>query len=569
MMDAGSPLDTLVFGLSMDERQELLQKLTIRSHISQELLYSEDQTDNGTNIREQFNRLSLLARLWLSFLSVINGKPADKLYEDRKIAETGRQIERAAPGTYDFKKDRLLTAFRDYLEKLKDAARFFHTALDAGFNRDRKSFYGFLGSLEMAALHLRIQDETMPDALENQFPGSSGAELHKKAVQVMENMLGSISEENRAVMYSDSRTLFCLKELAAFPFDRILRQFDPDLATGRMCCPVNAVRDQLAALSNILFSMKLIPPMPLLGSMFVFLLKTQQRGEEPNNDAELEQLMGRAAECLETIRTFNRVIPLTLILRCSMRNMQANPREISGGEDWLSLYREYWKRTIDETFSGHAKGHREQKLREIFGILLHGLTFKPMDDAASAENPNGFPFKGAWALAFLGAFYSAVFIPEMNEALNLLFVEGSFVLKEDAVNFTESYTAFYNLELNIRKFKNDISAIGNFGRRFQQINLELNSQPAVKRHRLEAVSNEASGVALGIVRAIHQASRLMAVLLKKVTTADTTGRYVALGNMAALTAKYPDFLPALTGMPEQFTMLAQALEDVDIFEQED
>jgi hypothetical protein len=567
MAETNSSLDKLVSGLSLDERQELLQKLTIHSHISQDLLYSEEQAETGLPAAEQLKQLSFFSRFWLSLLSLIKAKPPAKLYEDRAIAGIGKRIERIAPGVYDYKKDRLLAAFHGQLERLRDAARFFHAALDAGFNRDRKSFYGFLGSLEMDALHLRIEQETDAETVENLFPGVSPADLRKKAAQIVENTLGGITDENRAAMYSDSRSLFCLKELVMFPFDRILRTFSiMDTASGKLSCQVGMVREPLTTLNNILFSMKLIPPMPLLESIFVFFLGEEQKTGDLDREAELERLMNKAAECLETIRGFNRATPLTLILRCSLRNMSINPKEISGGEDWLALYRDYWKRRIDETFAARAGGIREQKLRNTFSVLIHGLTFKPLADAASAENPDGLPIRGAWTLAFLGAFYSAVFIPEMNEALNILLLEGNFILKEDSADFTESYDAFNTLQTNIRKFEKDISVEGDFGRRFQQLKQELNTQPMVKRRRLEAISDEASGIALGIIHTVYQASRVMATLLEKVTSIDAAGRYVALGNMIPLAAKYPDFLPALTGMPGQFAQLAQMLEDVDALE---
>jgi hypothetical protein len=311
--------------------------------------------------------------------------------------------------------------------------------------------------------------------------------------------------------------------------------------------------------------MKGSPSVPLLESMFVFLLREEQKSSD--NEPEMERLMNQAEECLESIRRFNYAIPLTAILRCSSRNLGAVPKEISGGEDWLSIYREYWKRHIEEAFAVRAGGRREQELRDSFRALVNGLAFKPLADAASAENPNGISFRGAYTLAFLDAFYSAVFMTEINETLHIVLTEGNIVFKEDAVEFTESYNAFFTLGSVIRRFEKDLSPNGgDLGIRYLKAKQELNTQPMTKRRKIESVSYEASAAALAIVRSVYQAARTMAALLEKFTIPGPDGRYVALPNMAALAAKIPAFLPALTDSITRFQQLAEVLNDIDALE---
>ncbi|MDR2553190.1 MAG: DUF5312 domain-containing protein [Treponema sp.] len=558
-------LSRLAASLSYEERQTLLHKLQTQSSISSGPLYIHmEEAQEDVNIQEQYARLPWFYRLWYHFLGLLKGELPSALYEDRWFAEAAHRIEKTAPGIFDFKRGRLLPVFYDQLEKLKEGARFFHAALDAGFNQNKTAFFGFLGSLEMEDIHIRIHAETDLPVLERECPDFSEAEVHKRASQIMEEILEDMTEEDRHAMYVDSRILFCLKELASFSFDRILVAFALDPAAGGKSCLIKLIKESLVSLNNVLYSIKLVPPVPLLQSLFVFLLH-ETRGPA-DFDTELQAMVFKAGQALDAIREFNRKVPLTRILRCFFRNMSFCPREISGGENWLSVYREYWKQQITENLAIYIERRKEQHLRDSFQTFLKGTPFRPLAHIATEDNPDGVPVAGAYTLSFLGTFYSVVFIPDMNEILKALLLGGGFTSKEDSAEFTESYNAFFTLEDCIHKFEKSISVNGDIGRRYSQIKQGIGFQPMIKRRKCEIIANEAAAAALGIVKVVYKAAQNIAEFLDRVTGADSRNKYEILANLPRLAVRDPSFMKTLAGMAQKFHQVVHILDDIDALE---
>jgi hypothetical protein len=153
----------LVSNLSLGERQNLLEKLRSQSTISNEPLYQhEDGKLPDGDIKAEFARLPWYSRLWYFLLSFFSEKPPVDIFGDHQVSALGNKIEEKYPGLYDYQKRLLLPSFHGQIEKLKEAARFFYSALDTSVNRDRGAFFAFLGSLEMPKIHERLQAETDP-----------------------------------------------------------------------------------------------------------------------------------------------------------------------------------------------------------------------------------------------------------------------------------------------------------------------------------------------------------------------------------------------------------------------
>jgi hypothetical protein len=565
MVESGH-FNRLVSELSLDERLNLLEKLKGQSNISQDpLYYREDNTSPALDIETQYARLPWYYHLWYFILSLVKAKAPLKIFEDRQVASVGRAIDDEAPGFYDFQKRMLLPSFFDQLESLKDSARFFYTALDTSVNRDKGAFYAFLGSLEMGPVHERLRTETDPNIIGANHPDASETEIRQLAFHFMEDAIAGITEDFRGAMYFDARCLNCLKELASFLFDRLIMAFGFDSSVNGQTCSATVVKDMLADLNNILFSLKVIPPMPLLESLFIFLL--QEQSAEPGFDInkEIRILLARADEALSVIRAFNKQVPLTAILRCATRNMALAPKEISGGEDWFVVYREYWKRRIETLFADYVRDRRHRELLDSFRYFLKGTNLKILSNTLSDTNPEGMSIKGVFALSFLLTFYSVVFMADINKTLRPILIDGDFYKKENRTEFTESYNDLIKLEEDIKKFEQGISPSGDFGKRYIQARQDMSSLP-VKRRKIQLVIEEASDEALKILERARTASRSMINILNGILEKDTKGKYDTLANMSKLSGKGTRFVAGIGETIQQFQKVLQLLDDIDAME---
>jgi len=559
--------DRLVSGLSMDERQNLLAKMKIQSSISDEPLYFEDkEVVLALDFEAGFSALPWYYRFWYFILSLFQAKSPVDIYEAHQVSALGQRIEERSPGLYDVQERLLLPAFHRHLERLKEAARFFYSALDTSVNRDRGAFFAFMGSLEMPDVHKRLQTDTAPEYIVEKNPDAPESELRPMALKKMDDAFTLIVEDYRTTMYSAARSLNCLKGLSSFLFDRLIMAFNFNSAHNGPTCSVNVVRELLMSLNDILLSLKVVPPMTLLEALFVFIL--QEKAGEPGFDMnrEIRHLMSKADESLAVIREFNKQVPLTWIMRCAVRDMSLSPKEISGGEDWFVIYRDFWKRRIDLQFTEFLKERRRRELLNSFRYFLKGHSLKTLGNTATDSNPDGLPVKGGFALSFLLTFYQEVFMPDINKILRPILIDGDFHEKENRIEFAESYNNLIKLEDEIKKFEHEISPSGEYGKRFTLARQDMSSLQ-IKRRKVQIVLEEAGDDAEKILDQIRKASRSMVNILGGILGRDPRSRYGVLTNLTGIAGKGNQFINGLNDSIQQFQTVIKLLDEIEAMEE--
>jgi hypothetical protein len=557
----------LALELSLVERKDLLEKIKSQMSLSQDPLYKAQDDDAFLELDQEFAQLPWYQHIWLVILSFFSAKPPLTLYQDREVTRLSRMLDAMAPGLYDYARGLLLPDFYDAFNRLKEGSRFFYTALDASVSQDRGAFFVFLGSLEMEHIHTRLLAETDPQKLTAQFPGSADAELRQIALHRMDEIMGTIAEAERLSMYANARSLNCLKQLSSFLFDRVSMAFSLDSSVSGMTCPAATVKELLKSLNNILFSMKGVPPLALLESLFVFLLQ-ENRGEGGYDvDQDITKLLSRAEGSLAAIREFNQRVPLTLLVRCIARDVNLNPQPISGGEDWFVVYREHWRLHIETRVNEYAQNRRRKNIDEAMGFFFNGIPVSPLAHAESVTNPGGIPLRGAQSLAFLQAFATSALMADMNKILGPIFINGDFHRPENQVDFAEYYNELITLGNAIQRLDESLSPVGDMGKRYDQAKGEMSAVP-VKRRKVQLVLEEAAGESAGIIEGVKTAITGMILILNGILKKDPTGKYGLLENLSVLAGKGTEFLDGLVDTVNKFQRVLYILEDISVLEPE-
>jgi hypothetical protein len=561
-MEETGNLSRLASGLSLEERRELLGKLESQSLISKDPLYEDaDSPEFAGDAEQRFSALPVFLRVWYAILGFFKNNSPLEVYKNRELAKLGRQVETKAPGFYSAAEGCLLPQFYDAVVSLKANSRFFYAALDAGFNRDKGAFYGFLASLEMGNIHARLVSETDPAVTADRNPGLSESALHLIAQKEFDEAMLAITAEQRDRMYANARSLVCLRQLSSFLYDRLIMAFTNDADLGGMACKAVAVRDALVNLNNILFSLKECPSMSLLESLFVFILQAEGAEAPEDIHGETQKLLTQAETSLSGIRDFNRKIPLVPITRLAARDVSLLPAAVSGGEDWFSLYKDYWKRLIDEAFSDYFGNRRARELQKIFADFWGDTAIAALENAESETNPGGLPVFHADSLAFLRTFHSGIFMKELNPFLWTVLIDGEFDRKDNKQEYTENYNALINLDDIIGQFDENLSPRGDWGKRYNQAKNEI-SALAAKRHKLQILKEEIDGQAGAIVDRSTQAINSMLKILNGIINGGPGDKYGALSNMAKLAAKDARFTEGLTNTAHKFSSAVKILRSI-------
>ncbi|MDR2922191.1 MAG: DUF5312 domain-containing protein [Treponema sp.] len=548
-------LNRLVSSLSLEERNEFLEKLKIKSTLSFESLYeAADENEKYESLEVLYTKLPWYSRFFYYLISIVKNISPSKVFEEEHVARLGRFIQIKTPGLYNYQQKMLLSGFFELLMDLKEAARFFFTALDCSVNQDKGSFYAFLGSLEMGDVHLKLQNDTTAKAILDINPDASESEIRSSALRVMEEAFGEITEVQRNVMYYNARSLNCLKELSAFPFDRLLLSFGH---SGGQTCPVGAVRELLVNLNNILFSLKDPPTLSLLESLFVFQLHGRKGEDGFNMDNETHKLLSASEEAIAALRYFNRKVPLTRILRCAFRDMSLAPRQISGGEDWFLVYQEYWKRHIDTLLAEFIHSRKRREIQASFKYFIKDTPLKVLEHTASDNNRDGIPLAEAFTLGFLRSFHSSVFMTEIATALKPILIEGEFFKRENRAEFTGAYNDLMRIDEDVSKLDRKMSPEGDCGKRYAQAKNDISALP-VKRKRVQLVLDEVTREAKGIILRTISAAMMMVNVLNGILRKEAGGKYDTLSNLDELGGK--DQVAFLVGINTTIKQLQQFLE---------
>ncbi|MDR3114835.1 MAG: DUF5312 domain-containing protein [Treponema sp.] len=539
----------LVSELSAEERNILLASISEKYTFSKEPLYEDSLHDNPAGmpatVEDQFTRLPWYRHLWFFILSLFKTVTPMKVFEENRVVHLGKEIARRFPDSFDYKRNWLLPLFHKALADLKEGSRFFYTALDSSVHRDKGAFYAFLFSLEMEDIHAKLQTQTVPQHISEAYPDISELEWQQMAFHEMEKALAEITGEQRQLMYANARSLYCLKELASFLYDRLLLAFEFEPSIKGLICSVRAVQDQLVSLNNILYSFKEPPSMALIESLFVFMLNEQEY-----DAVELQNILVKAEDSLEAIRSFNRQISLTLILRCATRDITLEPRAISGGEDWFAVFQDYWRKHIEEQFESFQQDRRRKKLFETFTCFLRGKHLRLLEHAESESNPDGLPIAGIFSLSFLLTFYTVVFMTEINGVLRDILLNGDFYKREHRTAFTEHYNTLIKLEDAIKGFDYNLSPSGAYGKRYIQGSNEVSI--SVKRRKMQVAIEEASNEALELISRAKSSIEGLLTILEAIICKDRDGKYTTLANMSR-------FIERNTGVVLQEEQLTHAV----------
>ncbi|MFP3043394.1 DUF5312 domain-containing protein [Treponema primitia] len=574
-MEENGVFNRLVMALPMDDRKNLLEKLNAQSGDSDQFLYNDSGSpDSGAeimDIKQRFDVLPWYTRLFFWFIGLFGGKTPLQIFQGRQVAQVGRLIEEQSPGIYDYEHDLLLPAFYKAVTDLKDSARFFYDALDMSVNRDKGAFYVFLASLEMEDIHRLLLEGTDPVKVAEKHAGASDQVLRQMGILAMDEGIAAIGDDRRVVMYYNARTLNCLKELSSFLFDRLLVSFANHRGRQGKVCSAHLVNNYLRNLNNILYSLKETPPMTLLESLFIFILQDKSETPEFNMETEMTILLGQAQKALAVIRNFNKTVPLNRILRCAEKDMSILPQTISGGEDWFSMYKEYWKHTVDEQFNDYNRNHRRRELLKDFQDFFKGAELQVLAGVES-DFPNpleynsiGMPLRGAFCLSFLRTFHSVLFVPELNLVLRPILIDGEFFKKENLTEFNDAYNDLFKIDEILKHFEGDISIKGDLGKRYIAAKMDMSSL-SVKRHKVQLLEDEASDEAKKIIDRIGDALELMVKVLEGILTKAPDGKFDTLTNLADMSGKTDTFALGITNTIKTLSQARKLMHKISIME---
>jgi hypothetical protein len=562
---ADSSFDPLVLTLKESEREDLLRSIFQHSDLSMEPLY-EKPVDKPKKADDEFSGLPFLLRIWYYIVGFFSGKPPIKAYENSVIAKVGHEINLVSPGYYQYAQGLLLPDMHDSLVDLKNAVRFFYNALDSSVNKDRGAFYAFMASYEMPEMHGQLSKMSSPAEFAQLHAGMVPEMLKQTALDAFTENLTTMTDSQRENMYQNVRALICLKELAGFLFDRLIVNFQNEPALHGKVCPAGLVKGQLAGLNNILFSLKEVPSLTLLSTLFIFFLRDEFMNKTEKINAELQKLLAQTEKSLAVIRDFNKKVPLTLILRCANKDMAYEPSELSGGEDWFLVFRNYWKQKIEESYDNYVLDLKRGEIDQTLGIFFDDTEMIDVQEILSAHEDDTVSLDNTLLFSFFLTFYKKIFLTEMNQVLRPILIDGEFIKKENRLDFTESYNELIRMEDAINNLIQKVAPGGDYGNRYRQLRGDVVS-PVIRHRKLQVLAEEIRAESHTIAWKAKSALELMNSIIHGILfPAEYTNegaKYATLANISTILGKAnSDFIVALKETSKKLSLAVDLVNNI-------
>ena len=525
--------ESLVSLISEDERKALLEKMKpLEGDPDTRVLESEkDPSMNAdeTELAESLKREPLLYRFILWLRSVFASTTSEQLYNDDKIASLYRKLSRDYPGLVDYRAAVLLGIFYEKLLELKKAAEFFKPYLDAIYE-NIGGFYVFLGSMVVPEVTQRMNEEVDPTSLP--LDREVTAELRSSFLRKMEDIIKEIPPHRRSYLYQCAASVDWLCQFTRLPFERFVSAFSTgmgDMQTARF----ETVTAELNAFAKILCNGKSLPA-EALESVYLFSAKkiVPTSSEATDDDSRAKEFMDKATAFMTIIHIFIKSVPLRYVNKVVYNNIQWQPDQFSGAEDWFARYKDQWKKLFDEQWERWLREKRRaglnKQLKDNFGIDSVPL----LPDRPWASLWGGVPFHYENTAGFLN-WFAAKKMNEISEPLKILLLEGQFVNKENRAEFANTLNDLGQISSSMYDFSADLSHNGQTGMVFEKLASDhLRTLPA--QTKIETIIVEKEALVKARKNSFCNCARSVLNILNGIFSEKKDTRYDGIHNLASI-----------------------------------
>ncbi|MBN1412393.1 MAG: hypothetical protein JW969_16215 [Spirochaetales bacterium] len=557
-MGESTVFEKIVMDLSSDERRELLSKIKKASNVSIEPLSAPSRTLGKVDFVEEYKSLGFWQRIILFFKSLFRGKTKTVVLEEELLAKLRKKIEKTHASLVNFQHRCLLPNMkREFLILMENLIRL-REPFQKALGKDKGAFFAFLTSFQLEYLHERILEETNPNAILEENENLKMAEVRGEMEKRFNAVLKDMTEEERNRIYQSALSLHYIKRLCFFNFEQLVTKFDDPKLGGSGNLNFNSSKRELLELSDLLHSAKYPPDADSIKAVFLFYFQQDMEGALEDIELKMENMIDVSETAFNSVRSFNKKIPLEDMIRIFMNNYNYKPRLIKGNEDWFVLFKNYWNTKLNKVFTAAYKKKKIslffKRVNAYLGVDRFPVPFKNMKFEMFGK---GYSVRFYLSLSFLYTFYTRVYSVRMAKTLKYLLLNGEFYKKENRKDFTDSLNFVTSIGSKILELDEKLSEEGPIGQRIRSLGDQSNESD-FSESSLVDILKEADAIAKWIIDESITQIFLLSQLLNGVLHGQVGGKFDTISNLMSIGGKENNDL--LTAMKNILSLLSQGTE---------
>lgn len=455
--------DNLVSEISKDERTEILNKINNATSVDNEDTFEpieETSQDIESSLSEQLRREPLVFRFFIWLKSVFTNNSQEVLFNEVKVSNMSRNLQKNYSGLLDFKKGLLLSLFYDKVADLKKVADFFKPYI-ASIEQDDAGFYVYLGAVMMPNVIAEINENA--DPYSNPVSKDVHLELRVELVRNMENIFQNILPDSKQGMYEAVKSIEWLKQFVRLPFVKLLSYFT-EVTDNIHTCQFSQVENEVAAFAKILCnSFKLSEK--ILESIYNFSSKNLRKSKKIDDmeDKFANDFMNKAKSNISILHMFMSSVPMYSINCVVSCDSRWQVEKFTGGEDWFVKFKAGFKKSFEQKWEAWVLDCKKENLRENLKSNFELERYPLLPNRPWTTSVSDIKFKYELTAGFLYWYFLEKFPKSYELTLKSIMVEGSFKKKENQTAFTDSFNELIQISIGLNSVNERLKPSGDVG----------------------------------------------------------------------------------------------------------
>ena len=535
MADSNS-FDRLVSGLSSGERKDMLEKMKASTSITESLSSDliGDDPDDSISFSQQIKEESIFYRVYLWIKALLASTTMEAIYNERKISQIAKRIDKISPGLMDYKRALLLSSFYDKLMELKKCADFFRPYVTVAENDD-SGYLVFLGSLVMNDVERQMDEEVDPYSI----PLADGPkpEQRMSLLRKMDEVITQIPQGQRNMMYGAVRAAEWLKQFTKLPFQRLLSVFST-VIENNYSAAFSQIESEIGTFARVLCNGMKIPD-EVIESLFLFYRKNSG-GKIMDS---LDEASGKAADYMEKagsqismMRMFITTVPLKLVGRVVYADAQWMPNNFTGGEDWYQRYKANWRKLFDQKWEAWTHDCRKEVLRQNLNHNFGLESFPLLPERPWSQLWGGIPFRYELTAGFLSWYMKEMF-PGHEIVLKTVMLEGDFIQKENRSEYNDSFNRLIQVSIDFETLNRQMAAGGEYGIIFTKLQQDEKLRSLQANSKVESIIRGVESDVRSILSSFGEACRTLELCFSGIFLEKKDSRYDSLSNFNRIGGK--------------------------------
>jgi len=530
-MKSDTVFDYLVHTISDTERRELLERINASDAISEGPLLVRAEPITDLDVEKEYQTAGFFKKLIIFLKTIVTGLSAYEILEESLLKKLLREIAKTYPGLIEMNSRAFLSAMYREIEALRDAVFKVKPIMENTLIAHKKDFVAFLWGRELPLVQEKLLQETDPYGIEGKESKKTDKEIKEELKFKMEDVFMDISSQEKNQIYSQAGSIQQFHRLCHFPFDAILKSFSTDAEGSPLKCYFTEIEEEMIDLSDILYTMN-NPPDTRAGEAIIIFAKRERIGDEGFElEKEIKTGLNMLDRAFTQIRQFNATVPLFTIMKYITKDIHYVPRELTGGEDWFAVYKNFWMDRMEKQFARFVKERKKSRIMEEAMRFNHVTELQELDYYARKRFAGKAIPVHELSVSFLRRFFKNILLPEMGRVLKLILLEGDFYKEQNRQDFHDAYNELMRIDEDIAILEAKMDEPGEYGKVIDGLQREILAAP-LKKKRLDSVLHKADMDAERLVSKKDNSLLLLQNVLDGILYGEVGGRYDTLSNRA-------------------------------------